>query len=572
MGLGTWADSMLKYYWFWAASINLLLVSQSVADQRIAFSETLGVEVVGIGDPWCKTKLSVALRLKPGSKLLADDSGQKELIGRLRGPIESLCPEAASLTASPEAIDGAILKATGTLTATKGDNWVAKSPAATAQPQSTAAAPTTLANIQTTPAQAMSAPLPMSPQATVPPTDTAEATVHPLDDGYASFILARVAGDRSLSKSPGALHAWAVRKYNKEYRAFSNQEFKLNALLGRVQGEIERFAQSATPNELTTVLTVSFQNYDFSRKVYPLETIRNIQLERGYLTGSINDNDFPANININAEGIEDVAIAMPPAQAEAFLNAHTNRYNNVDRRVWLAIRLRFDPTKRNASTRGYVLPATLLASTIYSDEGLTRVVSNISPLDLDVFRAARASALEEKRKAEEAQRAADERQRMLGQRNVLVDRYSNYHPSLILAAWISDQPFGRETSMSSMSNAVAQATIRSFEDNAKGPVVTMMFKANGSGREAIPSSWPNGLSVTVSQSETPLEASKWYLASGIFSIPSAGDSAYGQLSVQKLYSCKLDACKEASNASAMIDQRLGLSDPTKSDSIKGIQK
>lgn len=82
-----------------ALAICCVSMQPAMSDQRIAFSDARGVDVVATGDDWCREVLALEIRLRDDSPLRGDEEALLGLANQLSGPINAECADATAYEA-----------------------------------------------------------------------------------------------------------------------------------------------------------------------------------------------------------------------------------------------------------------------------------------------------------------------------------------------------------------------------------------------------------------------------------------------------------------------------------------
>lgn len=536
-------------------------------DYVLAASKAHKLQVIADGGAasWCGQTLKLRMILEADSPDVGNPAAQLEVMNRLKTPITTDCKAASSadLTVTDPGKPNTSYRATalgGWVFAPVAVAPVAVAPAAPAAPIALAPALAPAPAPTPAPAPAPEAAVPASAesvasasapaaQALAPPP---KVTVKPQDMDYWTGLLRWVHDNPGLEQDDKVLRLWAFHRYPNEYRSVSNQEFKLQALVQRAKEDLTTSLTQQSLDLVTVAVQTRFGSYDFTNQRFPLslDDVQNISYSRPCCSFE----KAPSTFVVQLEGLSNlIGLPMPPAVAQSFTERRT-RWGNVDRSLYLAVTVKlneggFQTDRWETATA----VGTINSVTIYGDEKMTEALLHLSAEDFAKWQEIRDAEAAAAAKAAAEQRAEQQRRQLLAQREQSISVLSSSSSSLRLANFITPGQINYRLTLDNLRGARAAALI-----NGKAVPVSMLFQADGSGRNDVPTKWPGLLKVTVPAGQPELASSGWYLVYGQLSVPDGTGLPAAQLMAEQVYACTMTKCADAAIPEAVVDRKLAI--------------
>lgn len=532
----------------------------ALAEQRIGFSDRLGVDVVARGSPWCKATVDLEFRLRNGSALRTDPQSVKDFIPKLKGPLEGECSTVTALNVQVIGSDGGVAPDHPQWVARKDSGWTAVAVAAEVpQPQaalaSKAGSATGSAIELETPATAPALPQP------VPKIDVFERAV---TISAEELVLMAFRHNPDLAdpvKTPDIGATLATFYACKALRQAGSNEFDRQALFKKMEEKArEDVVKSAKVDQQIYKIEfeASFEPYNFDRKGFSFNpfakaigrwSINQNNSNCGYLDQVWPTSfyfDFPLARHIDM-------LPMSEDDAQSFTERRKNQYGQVDRTVKVVIAFRYtamalDP---NAWGRGTAVVEGVPVSIRVYDSRTRRTILEIDEGEIERQLAeAQAAAAEAARKRQEAEAAAKAEA-------AAVRRQQMAEGMRTRLSGIKDR-IARFQAVHEHRGVTQHPSIAAAESLISGkPVPTpLIFQADEDGTRDITIRWPQPLTVSLS-TDGSLEKGRWYYGLvDIMQDEGRAKEAKGLLpakgEVIVLFPCNDEGCAEADNLEEMV--------------------
>lgn len=521
----------------------------SADEYLLATSKTHKLQILADGGAsWCGQNLKLRMVLEAGSPDTGNPASQIDMMNRLKSPITNDCKAAASadLTVVDSGKPGTAYRATAA------GGWVfAAAPAGAADTQ-TAAMPPVAA-----PAAAASMPAnTQTPAGVQSPAMAAPAKIEPLpqDMNYWSGLLRWVHDNPGIDQDDAILNLWAFHRYENEYRAARNDEFKLQPLLQRARTDLADALHQGNIERVTVAIHTELDSYDFAKQRFPL-SLGDIH-QVSYREPCCDFQKAPIDFVVTLEDLDILnGLPMDPAAAKKFTESRT-RWGSVDRTVYIAVIVKLhDGGFQNNNLDQAVAPGSVDSAVFYADEQMKKPLFQVSAEDFARLREVRDAEKAAAAKAAAEHEAEQRRQQLMAQREQNIRDLTSLSPSIRLANFISAGDLNYRVSLDNLRNARSTALI-----GEKPVQVSMLVQADGNGRRDVATRWPGLLDVTSPGGQPEMKASGWYLVRGLLNVPNGNGLPAAQLMAEEIYACTQPKCADAADATAVVDRKLaGLS-------------
>ena len=259
--------------------------------------------------------------------------------------------------------------------------------------------------------------------AATPAPDVPPRPVKPRDVWYPSALLQVVHDNVALAKDDAVIRWWAAYRFEKEFRLFTGQEFKLQPVLERARKDLLESLVQANTREVTILVSAQIGTYDFKAQRFPIS----LDLSQG--AGNALDqksNSFhmdaisccavppPAatGITLKVDDLDSIfALPMDSGSAQDFVEKRTGIGGSVNRSVVIVLTVKLDGVGfKSRFNSGAAGTGVLESAAFFPDQQLARPLYVLAEPDLDRMRAAKAAAkaaqMAAQAKAEEERQAA----------------------------------------------------------------------------------------------------------------------------------------------------------------------
>ncbi|WP_319466459.1 DUF4852 domain-containing protein [uncultured Pseudodesulfovibrio sp.] len=355
---------------------------------------------------------------------------------------------------------------------------------------------------------------------------------------------------------------WARNKFGKEYRKVRRQEFKLNSLIEKSKNDFANTLTELDEDIVSLVVQSSIGNYDFDKQQFRLNSsLKKWNVQNPYLYEDNFYKDTVNNFVVEIEGADLLRdVVMAPALAEKFISRRTNKWDRVDRAVYVKINFEVDRASYSKSGKSIIVNGKLHSGTVYNTNKLSTEILSIENSKIESLLAemkvrqeaaekAEKERIERERIAAEAKRKEQEKKRFLAQKQLYIARLKEAPLSVRLASYLHEESLMRFQYLDSLANARAIAAI-----NEKPVAVGMLVQMDEDGREKVETRWPGMLNINVSDESPELQSAKWYLVDGFLSVENNGKLESAELNVTHVHACQQDMCTDLADPTVIVDR------------------
>lgn len=536
----------------------------AAAQDTLAFSEANGIEIVALGDPWCRSTLELQFRLSETSPL-RDEATMTQFAPRLAPVFEAECPEAGAAEVRLTDVDGEGLEGRPAYRMASAQGWAMSVVREASGMSSLAAA---LQEDNDAPSATTEAPPPGETTDEGPPPDEIPEAVftnaEPItNEGYLQTIFhfapqyADVSRFENTPVAIGGLYACELQQ-----RALRGDEFaarQLRADMEPVIADLRGSAAQILEREFRIQYETSLGEYVFDDGAFPVSpfegrlNLGGFEEPRGCRV-SMND-AIPFSFSLTfSEDAEVDQLSMSREAAQSYLE-DMRRRNYGQREVLADLIYRvvgFEVNGRAGTLTVEPVALRLLHRTTQE---------TLLSLDRDALESQRQAAeqrrLEAQRQAEIERRQA-EAQRLREQRDSEIEFMSRRLENTARAAerifMVHSPEDARTPDYDHPSLIAAQA-----ERFGEAQIAVVLFQAGRTRDDITNARWPTPLRVDVRDRsvELPLSRGDWYLAYGeLDPDPDAADLtglSAALLEAEWVFACASDGCEEESAPEALLD-------------------
>ncbi|WP_420559690.1 hypothetical protein [Tepidicaulis sp.] len=506
------------------ALCSSLGASPLLADQRIAFSDSRGVDVVATGEAWCSEKLNLEIRLRDDSLLRGDQAALLGLANQLSGPIGAECEKATSYEAHIVEEGGA--KAAYIVLAEREQGWVARAVDASEPPNAADLPPPLVSDVKD------------------------DETGHDANDGQndqqevsiASLEPIRLVGNP-------ALHDFAVAHIRKEdldeskvvdltsyiydCKAYGNvnNEFDRKRLRDHWLPELRKIQEGKSERlgaQYIFPLMLKYDQYDFSSEVLPIAPFGAQKLALRYSRSCYGAYIFPRHgqpelqINLGEHAILS-ALPISPKTAEQLIKK-TGYPRNV------LVDIEFSPIgKAKKVGKGRldvpVLDVTLSRLTFW-DRKREMLIYELSALEIEELQRVAAAEYQFRNFSAQVSEKAQEINARLREFVRQPDRFYRL-------ARVFDSSNNRP--VHPVPASAGRNTDASFG---------VLLQAGAPESDYTAARWPSRVVLDASPTKTTFERDKWYFVQGRPELLTNGPRGTALLRASFAYPCAKDACAE----------------------------
>ena len=260
------------------------------------------------------------------------------------------------------------------------------------------------------------------PTAVIRAPDAPHSPVKPRDVWYPSALLQFVHDNVALAEDDAVIRWWAAYRFEKEFRLFNGQEFKLQPVLERARKDLLESLVQANTREVTILVSAQIGTYDFKAQRFPIS----LDLSQGAVTLSTRRATVSHGCHLvlcraaaAATGItlkvDDLnlifVLPMDSGSAQDFVEKRTGIGGSVNRSVVIVLTVKLDGVGfKSWFNSGAAGTGVLESAAFFPDQQLARPLYVLAEPDLDWMRAAKAAAkaaqMAAQAKAEEERQAA----------------------------------------------------------------------------------------------------------------------------------------------------------------------
>ncbi|MBI9081647.1 MAG: DUF4852 domain-containing protein [Pseudodesulfovibrio sp.] len=355
---------------------------------------------------------------------------------------------------------------------------------------------------------------------------------------------------------------WARDRFGKDYRKVRRQEFKLNSLIEKAKSDFTKTLGEWDKNIVTLVVKSSIGNYDFDQRQFKLQSSLNgWNLQNPYY---YDDNFYRTTVGrftLDIDGADLLRdVMMEPSLAEKFIAKRTDKWNRVNRTVYVKINFEIDHSSYSRDGNDISVKGKLHSGTVYNSQKLSAEIFTVENSQVETLLAemkARQEAakkveqerIEKERIAAEARQKEQAKRRFLAQKEVYIARLKDSPLSIRLASYLYERALVRPRRLDNLADARAVAAI-----NGRPVEVGMLVQADESGHQDVETRWPGLLNLNVSDELPELESSDWYLVDGFLSVENNGKLEPAQLNVTHLHACQQDMCTDLASPELIVDR------------------
>lgn len=355
---------------------------------------------------------------------------------------------------------------------------------------------------------------------------------------------------------------WARDRFNKEYGKVRRQEFKLNSLIEKAKSDFIKTLGEWDKNIVTLVFKSSIGNYDFDRRQFKLQSaLTGWELQNPYYYEDHFHRNTVGRFDVNIDGADLLRdIMMEPGVAEKFIAKRTDKWNRVNRTVYVKINFKIDHSSYSKSGNVVSVNGQLHSGAVYNTQKLSTEIFTVENSQVETLLAEMKARQESAQKAEqeraEKERIAaevrlkeQEKRRFLAQKESYIARLKESSLSTRLASYLYESPLDRPRQLDNLADARVSAAI-----NGKPVEVGMLVQVDESGRQDVETRWPGLLNLNISDELPELESSNWYLVYGFLSAENNGKLEPAQLNVTHLHACQQNMCTDLASPELIVNR------------------
>jgi|GEM_PF-1828966 len=535
----------------------LLLLSSAVAygstSHRLAYSKKMGAEVyvTQVDGVWCQEAVEVKVNLESSSSLL--NGGLENFLHKVSTVLQKDC---------------------GTINNVRFDVYRGDSKALISSYSSSAQK--SWAIVKSEPNNKDEKSVPESSQAT---SSKGDKDSHPASSKVASQELKVASVENVYGSGFEGLFVnyfrfnsdqldrndfrwWARDRFKDEYRKVRRQEFKLNSLIEKAKDDFTNTLNKWDENVVTLVAKSSIGKYDFDNGQFELQSsLEGWNLQNPYYYEDSFHRNTVGVFAVEIEGADLLRdVVMKPALAEKFISKRTDKWNRVDRTVYVKINFEIDHSSYSISGNKISVKGRLHSGKVYNSKKLSTEVLSIENSQVETLLAemkarqeaaakAEEERIEKERIAAEEMRKEQEKRRFVAQKEAYIASLKSSPLSIRLASYLYEKSLIRPRPLDNLADARASAALNG------GPVrVGMLIQMDEGGRQEVETQWPGLLNVNTSEEMPELKSSGWYLVDGFLSVINNGKLEPAVLNATRLQACQEDMCKDLASPELIVER------------------